>query len=150
MTVGRRDPSEGNWIVGSYRSGLDFQSVPLFSIWYNNLPSSQQVSCYLSDIKALQLIDRDLVNPAITVGSKTITFPVTLTAGSYLELDSTGDCTQYDPSGAVVTSFKGSDAVPELVQGANQLSFNCEGCTAAAGTPTPRAIVTVMTYGDPI
>ncbi|UCD29545.1 MAG: hypothetical protein JSV03_03425, partial [Planctomycetota bacterium] len=139
-----------SWPYGSpyaiYREGINYGQVQNLSLWYNNLPANKKVTCYLSPIKALPLVNTKLKNPALTIGGKTIVFPVELETGSYLEFYSPSDCKLYGPKGELIADVKPQGEVPVLAGGANNVTFTCDGPTDI----NPRAKVTVICQGDPI
>ena len=80
------------------------------------------------------------------VGGNTITFPVEIPTGSYLEFRGMTDCKLYGPNGEFVADVTPQGTAPVLAAGANPLAFGCEAPVA----PNPRARVTVITLGDTI
>jgi hypothetical protein len=135
----------GSDAYGVYRESVDYGQVETFALWYNNLPPGKKVTCYLSPVKALPLAKATLRNPAITVSDKTITFPVEIETGCYLEFASMDDCNLYSPKGEVMREVKPEGEAPVLSAGDNQATFACE---APSGL-NPRAHVTLITKGQP-
>ena len=129
-----------------YRESVSFGQISSFSIWFNNLPPGKTVTCYLSPVKALPLSKSVLRRPTVTVGGKTLTFPVELESGSYLELNSLTDCKVYGPKGELKQEVKPEGELPGFTTGANQVTFGCE---TSAGL-NARANVTVISEGAPI
>ncbi len=58
-------------------------------------------------------------DPAIKVGGRTITFPIELESGCYLEFHSLSDCKAYDAQGAVIAELTLSGQVPRFAAGHN-------------------------------
>jgi len=133
-------------IYAIYRESVRFDQVESIGLWYNNLPVGKAATCYLSPIKALPLVKTKLVNPAVTIGRTTITFPVEIESGSYLEFNSMTDCKLYGPTGELLREVVPQGQVPTLEPGDNTLQF---GCNAPDGV-TPRARVTVISRGNPL
>ncbi len=133
-------------IYALYRASLRFDKIETLGLWYNNLPPGKKVACYISPIKAIPLVKARLVNPAITVGGKTITFPVELESGCYIEFKSLADCRLYDPTGKLIRELEPQGEVPTLTAGENQVTFTCD----SPQDYNPRAIVTVITSGEPL
>ena len=131
---------------GIYREDVSYASIESLSLWYNNLPVGKPVTCYLSPIKALPLVNITLKNPSVTVGGNTITFPAEIPTGAYLEFHGMNDCKLYGPNGEFLADVTPAGTIPVLAAGANQVSFGCEGPAA----PNPRARVTLITLGEPI
>ncbi|MFA6243285.1 MAG: hypothetical protein WC655_20270 [Candidatus Hydrogenedentales bacterium] len=135
-------PYGGGYYVS--REDISFANVSSLSLWYNNLPKGKPVTCYLSPVKALPTVDVTLKNPTISLGGKTITFPVEITSGCYLEFQSMDDCKLYGKNGELIGDVKPQGDVPVLVAGENKVEFQCD----APEGPTPRARVTVIGRGD--
>ncbi|OGV69519.1 MAG: hypothetical protein A3K19_27855 [Lentisphaerae bacterium RIFOXYB12_FULL_65_16] len=131
-------------IYSIYRESIRPGSVNPLSFWFNNIPPKDAVSCYLSPVKALPTVKTKLRNPSVTVGGKTITFPVEIETGGYLEFRSPTDCKLYAPSGELIAEVTPQGDVPDLDAGANAIRFACE---PDAGV-TPRAYVSVISRGE--
>lgn len=112
-------------------------------LWYNNVPDGRTVTCHLSPIKAMPLVTNKISHPSITVGERTITFPVEIESGCYLEFRGRDDCRLYNPRRELLQQVRPEGDIPELEPGDNQITFNC-----AASAVRPRANVTVITQGD--
>ena len=123
-----------------------YDQIESLNLWYGNLPADGKTTCVLSPIKALPLLPCKVKNPTITIGAKTLTFPVELTSGQYLEFRGPGDCKVYDAQGAVIANLVPTGQVPDLVAGDNRLTFSAE----SGEGPHPRAAVTLITRGDPL
>jgi len=130
---------------GVYRETVNYGLIETLSLWYNNVPPEKSVSCCLSPIKAIPLVKNKLSNPKITVGNVTITFPVEIESGYYLEFRSVTDCKLYSPKGEIVTDVTPEGGVPQLTPGANTLEFDCGTASGNA-----RAYVTAISLGDPL
>jgi hypothetical protein len=133
-------------IYAIYRESVRYSHVETIGLWYNNLPVGKPATCYLSPIKALPLVKIRLVQPAITIGNATITFPVEIESGSYLEFNSMTDCKLYGPKGELLREVTPQGQVPTLNSGDNEVEFRC----SAPDGVTPRAQVTVISHGDPL
>jgi hypothetical protein len=128
-----------------YRESIRPASVDTLSLWYNNLPPGQSVTCYLSPIRALPFTSTMLRNPSITIGGKTLTFPVEIETGQFLEFHGLDDCKLYGLKGEELRDIEPVGDVPELAAGASEIEFTCE---SEAGR-NPRAYVSVITQGQP-
>jgi hypothetical protein len=113
-------------IYSIYRESVEFGQVQTLGIWYNDLPLGKQATCYLSPIKALPLVASKLTNPTVTVGGKTLMFPVEIPSGHYLEFASVDDCNLYGANGALVSRVKPQGDIPVLKVGPNAFSFHAE------------------------
>ncbi len=135
-------PYGGSYAI--YRESIRPASVSTLSLWYNNLPPGQTVTCYLSAIRALPVVSTKLGHPSITVGGKTLTFPVDIETGQFLEFRGLGKCTLYGRQGEKIRDVEPMGDVPELEAGANRVEFACDSETAR----NPRAYVSVITHGE--
>jgi hypothetical protein len=112
-------------IYSIYRESVNYSQVETLSLWYNNIPANKTVTCYLSPIRALPLIKAKLRHPAVTIGDKTIVFPVEIESGCYLEFHSMSDCKLYGTKGELICEVKLQGDVPLLEAGENQVKFTC-------------------------
>ncbi|MFH1924161.1 MAG: hypothetical protein ABIP48_30265, partial [Planctomycetota bacterium] len=119
--------------------------VETLSLWFNNVPAKETVTCHLSPIRALPALPSSLRNPSVTVGGKRITFPVNVETGQFLEFLGPDDCTLYGPKGEALREVKPEGDAPVLEPGANQVEFACEPLEGV----NPRAYVSVITEGEP-
>ncbi len=124
----------------------DYSRVRFLNLWFSNLPKENSVECYLSPIKALPLQKVKLKNPAIRVGGRTLTFPIELESGCYLEFHSLTDCRAFDARGEVVAELNLSGQVPLFAAGSNDVEFHYDSSTSAS----PRVRVTLISEGGPI
>ena len=129
-----------------YREGIDYAQIAQLSFWYNNLPQNQDVACHLSPIKALPLVKAKLNNPKVTIGGKTVVFPVEMETGSYLEYRGADDCKLYGPQGNLISEVTPQGDTPTLAAGDNAVKFECD----AAPDVSSRACVTVGSRGEPV
>ena len=127
-----------------YRESLHFPAIASMYLYYNNLLPNDTVACHLSPIRALPLIKANWRNPSLTIGGRTIVFPVEMESGSYLEFRSPTDCRLYGANGALLTEVKPQGEVPVFNAGANRLEFRCDAPAAV----NPRACVTAITEGE--
>lgn len=129
-----------------YRESVNFSQVSSLSLWFNNVPPGKTVTCYLSAVKALPLSRSRLLRPSVTVGAKTVVFPVELESGCYLEMTSPADCKVYGPKGEMKTGLKLEGEICVLEPGENEVRFSCG--TSEGGQA--RANVTIVTEGAPV
>jgi hypothetical protein len=127
-----------------YRENVHFQQIENLSIWCNNVPLHQSITCRIAPVKALPQQSIKIRNPSLTIGDKTIELPVELETGQYLELDSPTDCKLYSAEGDLIGEVEPKGEVPDLHPGVNRIRFDCD---APAGC-RPRARVTVISRGD--
>jgi hypothetical protein len=131
-------------IYSIYRESIRPASVESLNLYFNNLPPKETATCYLSPIRALPTLKAKLRNPSVTLGGKTIMFPVEIESGQYLEFRSPTDCKLYGPAGEVFADVTPQGDVPLIETGDNQLKFTCE---PPAGL-NPRVHVSVISHGN--
>lgn len=129
-----------------YRELVRFDSVDRFSIWLNSLPSEQQARIVVSPVKALPLVNITLKNPAVTINGRTVTFPVDMPSGSYLEFRSIEDCRLYGPGGELLQEVKPEGDAPKMKSGENTLSFR----SGVEPEASARARITTGAFGPPM
>ena len=133
------------WAMSVCRHPLVTRHVSELNIYYNNLPPGDEVTCYISPIKALPVVRTRLTRPQVAIAGKRVVFPVSLTSGEYLEFTPGSDCKLRDERGEVLDEVTAQGEAPVLAAGANTVEFACE---AEPGL-TPRAKVTVVAVGEP-
>jgi hypothetical protein len=128
------------------RSPLLRNRVGSFSIYYNDLPSNEEVKCFLGPVKALPVVKVQISNPTVVIGGQRIVFPVTIESGQFIEYEGPADCRWHDERGAIIQQITPQGDGPELASGENPVSFTG---TEPAGHNT-RVQVTVITQGQPL
>ncbi len=111
-------------VYGIYRetSAADDQ----LSLFVNAVPSGGGVSCDVGAIKALPLVQTAMKNPSVMIGGKTVTFPVDMRSGQYLELRGPGDCLLYDVDGKVLRHVAPAGDLPDIAAGDNKLEISVQ------------------------
>jgi len=127
-----------------YREHVDFSKIESLTVWVNNAPPGKKASCCISPIKALPIVSARIKNPKIAIGGKTLTLPVEIESGSYLEFRSMTDCKLYGPGGELLGEVKPVGDVPTLSAGDNAVRFECESPSGLQ----PRANVMMIAMGD--
>ncbi|MFW6106750.1 MAG: LamG domain-containing protein, partial [bacterium] len=69
-----------------YRNAVDRKHISEVNVLLNEIPAGGQVNVLLSPIHALRSRKVELSNPRLQVGDNTVTFPVSLQSGDYIEL----------------------------------------------------------------
>jgi len=131
-------------VYSIYREAVHFGQVETLGLWYNHLPQGKTVTCYLSPVRALPLVAAKLINPAVSIGGHTVTFPVEVPSGHSLELRSATDCKLYGPKGELVREVSPQGAIPTLQPGENEVRFHAQTLPGLS----PRAHVTVSAQGE--
>jgi hypothetical protein len=137
--------NDGKGLYNVYRESINFGTVKSLSIWYNNLPEDKQVRCKIGPIKAIPMMACEVKNPSIVVNGKDIVLPVTMSSGSYLELDAEKDCILYGSKGEVISHVTPNGEVPVLSTGVNDVRISCDSVDG----PAPRLKLTIISHGEP-
>lgn len=142
--------SDYDWPYGNltalYREAVELDHVAALNLYLNNLPPGEDTACWLSPVKSLEVRKARLENPRLTVGGKTIEFPVAIESGSYIEFTPPDEGALFDPNGLLLQRFKSNGEVPTLESGENHLEFSCD--RHAKGNP--RVLVTLISSGSRI
>lgn len=85
-------------------------------------------------------------NPTVTVNGKTLTLPVEMQSGSYIEFRGGDDCILYGPKGDVITKVVPDGTIPVFSAGESQIRFSCN----AVDRPAPRVKLTIVSHGEPL
>jgi hypothetical protein len=125
---------------------VNYQNIESLNLWLNNLPADGETTITLGPIKAVPLVKTTIRNPAVTIDGKTITFPVELESGSYLEFHGPGEGRIYNAKGDTLGDVPFTGEIPVVKEGVNEVTFTCEG----DGQQSARANVTVITRGRPL
>lgn len=150
--AGRRDEWERNPGLAftsaykTYHPWVVYSQIHAVSVWLNEIPAGGEVECRIGSIAPIPLADATVERPSISVGDRTLTFPVELTSGQYLELGPDGDATVYGPQNEPLRTVKPEGDRPTLRPGDNALRFRCN----ASGSVRPRATITVILRDRPI
>ncbi|MHB0938485.1 MAG: hypothetical protein ACYC6A_18985 [Armatimonadota bacterium] len=138
-----------HWYMGGYhvyRERVHYDQVECIALYLNNIPEGEEATVHIGPIKALPLKKGLLTRPTLSINDGTVTLPVTLETGQYLELEGDGAHTVYGPDGAVVLTDRLQGAIPPLNSGQNEIGLICEQRMGY----TPRAQVTLIVQGEPI
>jgi len=146
QAVSTRQITEGFNVYNSYRGTVQFTSIDKLQLWYNNLPAGKEVKCNIGPVKALQTVPGIISNPSVKIGEEQVIFPVKMESGMYIELNSQNDCKLFGPGGELIQEITIQGKLPELLQGNNEVSFNCEGINGISS----RVMVTIIGEGEPL
>ena len=136
-------PYPGGYSV--YRETVHYPVVESLTIWCNNLPPGDAITCDLRAVHALPLEQASLSQPQLRIGDDDVTLPVEVTSGTYVEVGADGDCRLYSATGELLEQCQ-LNAMPQLKAGANALQLTFQ----ASAETSPRTRVTVMTRGAPL
>ena len=129
-----------------YHIWVDYSQISSLTLGINNLPVGKTVRVGLGFVQAIPLCAEKLTNPSVTLGGETLTFPVELESGSFLEFQTMDDCRVYDSKGEDLGAVIPAGEIPLLRSGENMFHFENEGQDRSPG----RARVTVMMQGKPL
>jgi hypothetical protein len=135
--------NDGKSLYNAYRETIDFSAIESVSIWLQNLQPGRETRCRLGPVHALPLRSGLVKNPSLTAGGRTITFPVELASGSWIECNGPDDCASYGPRGEPLGKVAPRGDWPALNAGVVPLQFSCDPSLS----PKPRARVTVFSRG---
>jgi len=137
-------PYAGGYSV--YRELVHCDVVEALSIWCNDLPPRDTITCDLRQVMAIPLVEAQLSRPRLSINGGQISLPFDLESGTYAEVESDGRCRLYGAAGDLVEHSRLAGPVPELRTGDNALELSCQDVAHVA----PRARVTVLTRGEPL
>ena len=137
-------PYDNSYAV--YRNQTEFSQIERLALWFNHLPPKGSVTCYVSPIRAIPLVPSTLIHPTVTIGDRTIMFPIGIPTGHYLEFEPGANAKLYGPQGQLMSEVKPVGVTPVVAKGSNDAQFECK---TPAGL-RPRAYVTVVTQGEPV
>jgi hypothetical protein len=129
-----------------YRESVNFSQVSSVSLWLNNIPPGKPVTVHLSPVKALPLLKSVLRQPTLAVNGNTVSFPIELESGCYLEMISAVDCKVYGPKGELKAEVKPESEPPTLDNSSNQVRLEAQTDPGIR----LRANVTIITEGQPV
>ncbi len=130
----------------TYHPWLNYAQVSGLSVWINEIPTGETCDIWLGPVTPVPLVPGKIVNPTITIGGKSVTFPVTLESGQYLEAGPHGRISVYGPANEPLREIEPSGEMPVLASGLNEVRFCCDRGDGA----DPRARLTVIVGDKPI
>lgn len=111
-----------------YRHTIGYAKTVGMQLWFNDVPRDDSVSCLLSPVHALPLVSQPVLNPTLNINGRDIMFPVSMTAGQYLEYYGTGNARLYNGNGDFISEAAPQCGdVPVLAEGNNDIAFSCAG-----------------------
>ena len=133
-------------LYGIYRTPLMRAHVTALSVYVNQVPRGETVTCYLGPIKALPATRTALRNPAITIGDQQLVFPVTLESGQCVEYEGRGACVVRDERRAILQQLTPRGEAPTVPARDSRVKLTWDGGEGRE----PRARVTLITEGQPL
>ena len=122
---------------------MNFETVDRVYVFITNLPPGAMTTAGFGRLEALKETPRAVHNPGLRIGGKSITFPVTLEPGWYLEYEGDGPVRVFDPNGFTQAEVEPEGATPTVRKGANDVTFFCD----RGGDRGETAKVTLITRG---
>jgi len=126
-----------------YRTALNVKYLSSVNIYLNQIPAGGRTAVVLSPVVALPVADSEVVSPAVQINGETLTLPVTLRSGDFIELDPEGRCVHYNRAGDPVADFALAQP-PVLQQGTNAVQFSAR----RSAENLPRAEITLISRGE--
>ena len=105
---------------------MGFETVDRVYVFITNLPPGGTATAGFGRLEALKETHQTLHNPSLIVGGKSITFPVSLQPGWYLEYEGDGSVRVFDPDGFTKSEVKPQGDVPIIRKGGNDVTFFCD------------------------
>ena len=106
---------------------MSFGSVARIYVFLTNIPAGGSAKARFSRLEALhEMTPRPVHNPGLTVNSKSITFPVTIEPGWYLEYAGAGPVRVFDANGFTQREVMPEGSAPALQSGSNSITFSCD------------------------
>jgi hypothetical protein len=124
---------------------MDYSRVQTLCLRYTHLPPGKKVVCHLSALKALPFVKAKLCGVSLRIADRTLTFPIEIESGSYLEMNSASDCVVYDAVGEQTTTVAPRGDALTIKQGANDIISTCDVSPSGISA---RYRLTVTTLGD--
>jgi len=107
--------------------GMSFGSVARIYVFLTNIPAGGSAKARFSRLEALhEMTPHPVHNPGLTVNSKSITFPVTIEPGWYLEYAGAGPVRVFDANGFTQREVMPEESAPSLQSGSNSITFFCD------------------------
>ena len=127
-------------------AAFNFQGIPKMYIFITNLPPGATARARFGRLEALQESPRTLHRPSLSIQDQSITFPVSLQPGWYLEFQGDDAVRVFDPNGHTMANVKPEGTIPILKQGDNLIRFSCDRSQGHAEA----AKITLISQGNPL
>ncbi len=126
-----------------YREGVAYGAISEISLWVNNVPPGKSATLGVGAVEAIGLADGAFSSPTLRIGGSTITFPVEMMSGSYLEYDGAA-AVVYGPKGEELQRANPVGGPVKAPAGASEVS-----CSFGRLGDGARARVTLLVQGAP-
>ena len=142
--------AQQRWPYGNmysiYRESVRAEQIGSLDLWLNHVAPGTVADCFLGPIRALPLRPTVLRRPRLTVGGRSVMFPVDLESGQYLEWLEDG-CILYGPQGEILRQVAVDGELDDVPPGDHDVQFRCE---PAPDGLRQRARVTLFSRGVPL
>jgi hypothetical protein len=130
-------PFSSYWAIRN----IDFGTISRVYVFLTGIPPGVSVGARFSRVEALRESLLQVENARLTINGATVTFPVRIETGWYLEYGG-GKARLLDSNGFVQKTVTPVGMAPTLRQGSNQIGFDCPGCGPVK--------VGLITQGEPL
>ncbi len=134
-------PTQSNYYLKSAMRGFNYRKIVAVNIRWMRAPTGA-VKCSLLNVEALAESNILVKKPIISLNAATVSLPVTLNTGDYVELFGSGPARVFDRNGALLSEVN-VPVAPILKTGDNVLSIE----TAENGASIK---LTILISGAPI
>ncbi|MCL5019943.1 MAG: hypothetical protein M1426_05720, partial [Patescibacteria group bacterium] len=124
---------------------INYTRMARVYVFLSEIAPKQNVTCYFTQLEALQEKSSTIKNPKITIGSQTIIFPIMLENEEYLEYKGSNRFRAFNASGFTIAEKDIQGAVPTLTSGKNTITFNCD----YSEPDNQAANISIITRGEP-
>jgi len=124
---------------------INYTRMARVYVFLSEIAPKQNVTCYFTQLEALQEKSGTIKNPKITIGSQTIIFPIMLENEEYLEYKGSNRFRAFNASGFTIAEKEIQGAVPTLNFGSNTITFNCD----YSEPDNQAANISIITLGEP-
>lgn len=131
-------PFSNYWAI----RGIDFRTISRVYVFLTGVPARGVVESRFGRLDALQEELRPVENANLAINGETVSFPVRLQTGWYLEYSSNGNTRVFNANGFEQQTVRPHAASPIIRKGLNEISFGCDRCGPVK--------VTIATHGEPL
>ncbi len=135
----------GNYSI--YRTPLNRkfrQHIEKISVYLNEIPPGKQVDIEIGTLLGVPCQISVLDHPILSLGARSLLFPLRLNSGQFIEMEGDADCALYDERGFLLRRFR-AEGNAQIEPGDCQISVG----TVGDGSIAPRAELSIFTLGEP-
>ncbi len=131
-------PFNNYWAI----RGIDFRSISRVYVFLTGVPAHGVVESGFGRLEALQEDLHTVENVSFAINGESVSFPVRLQTGWYLEYAGIGNARVFDTNGFEQQAQRPQGVSPVIRKGFNKIRFRCDGCAPVK--------VTIATRGQPL